>query len=503
MSKKPNIIFLLNDHQAFYGHEENNPNTQIKRPYFKKLASEGIEFTQAYTACPLCGPARRTFLTGLFPHNHKELLNEVNHPFDKQTYFEKLNDEGYQCFYYGKWHAGPGTPLSNYECEGFSLPNYGNPYVTEEYKKYLVENNLPPFEVKIHHSLLNPDWPKTKRAGISEGKNHKPSDPELLSEHTTGIMTSPKETHEAFFLAHLACEKLKELAKNDNKEPFHLRVDFWGPHQPYYVPKEFYDLYNPEEISEYPNFQYNMEGKPEIYKFDVNYPISKNGRLITPNPIPWSKWQEILAFHYAQITLVDEAAGLILKRLKELDMDKNTLVVWTTDHGDAVACHGGHFDKDCYMPQEMIRVPLAIRYPEEILPGQKNDALVSSIDLAPTLLAAAGTSFDKKIDGKSLLPLFINKEHEWRNDLMIEMHGHYHLHLGRAIVNDKYKYIYNEKYLDELYDLKNDPYELNNLINNSDYSEVLNEMEVRLRRWREKTGDSMTRRKIRKLISSN
>jgi len=498
MADRPNIIFLLNDHQAYYGHENRPSNPKIKRPNFKNLAKKGVNFTNTYTACPLCGPTRRTFLTGLYPHNHLELLNEVNHPFDKPTYLEKLTKAGYQCYYYGKWHAGPGTPITKFNCKGFSLPKYGNPYTTSEYKKYLKENDLPHFEVKIKHSFLDPKWPKTKELGIIEGELHQPPDPEGLSEHATGIMTTPKETHEGFFLAHLACKKLEELAEQEQNKPFHLRVDFWGPHQPYYVPQEYKDLYNAEEISEYPNFDDDLKDKPEIYKFDLNYPISKNGKLIYPNPLPWSKWQEVLAFHYAHISLIDDAGGVILNKIKELGLESNTMIIWTTDHGDAVASHGGHFDKDCYMPQEMIRVPLTISFPEKVAANQTNDSLVSSIDIAPTILDAAGLSFGNPIDENSLLPLMKKEVTDWRKDLMIETHGHFHLHLGRSIVSDKYKYTYNEGYKDEFYDILEDPYELNNLIDDENYVKEIVDMKTRLEKWREKTGDVMTKRMIRK-----
>jgi arylsulfatase A-like enzyme len=86
MTRRPNIIYILNDHQAFYGHGKMVGGSKIHRLIFEKLANKGIEFTQAYTACPLCGPARRTMLTGLFLHNHGEILNESNHKYDKDIY---------------------------------------------------------------------------------------------------------------------------------------------------------------------------------------------------------------------------------------------------------------------------------------------------------------------------------------------------------------------------------------------------------------------------------
>ncbi len=495
MTDKTNILFLLNDHQAYYGHGTMAGGPKIQRPFFKKLASQGIEFARAYTACPLCAPARRTMLTGLFPHDHGELTNNSFYPFDRQTYFEKLLREGYENFYYGKWHSGPGTAY-DHGCEGFNYPDYGNPYLTREYREYLKKNNLPSFEVQIEHSFLNPEWPVTREKGLISGKLHRPED-EMLSEHAVGLMTTPKESHEAFFLAKLACEKLWEIARSDNSQPFHLRVDFWGPHQPYYITPEFYELYDPKEIPLYPNFRDDLENKPEVYKHDINYPTTFRGKLIYPNPLPWSTWQKVLAFHYGQISMVDQAGGLILQTLEETGLSENTAVIWTTDHGDGVACHGGHFDKDSYMPEEMVRIPMTMRFPDKIEAGIQSDKFVSNLDIGPTILDFAGTQFDKKVHGKSLLPLSKQEKGDWREDLMVETHGHVHVHLGRLIVHDNYKYVYNERDMDELYNLEEDPFELQNLINDSNHSEILSDLKNRLMNWRKTTGDTMTRKMTR------
>ncbi len=500
MSDRPNILFLLNDHQTYYGHGEMSGGPKIQRPHFKKLASQGIEFSHAYTACPLCGPARRTLLTGLYPHNHRELKNEVNFPFDKETYLDILGDNGYDNYYYGKWHAGPGT-AHDHQCEGFSYPNYNNPLTKPEYRAYLKRKGLPLLKARIVRSFWDLEWKVPKEYGMQIGKEYTPLSLNY-EEGAFGIMTTPLETHESFFLANLACEKLKEISQLDNHKPFNMRVDFWGPHMPYFVTQELLDLYNPEEIPIHPNFESDLSNKPEIYKFDFYYPISKNGRLLYPNPLPWSEWQKVLAISYAHNTLIDQAGGLILNTLERLGLDDNTLVIWTTDHGDGLACHGGHFDKYSYMPEEMLRIPLAIKYPKKIPSGQVSDNLVSNIDIAPTILDAAGLSFKNEVDGTSLLPLCSREDHEWREDLMCETHGHHgQTHIGRAILTKSYKYIFNYKDMDELYDLKIDPYELNNLIYDDKQKELLENMKSRLNKWRSITNDEMDRATLRKIVS--
>ncbi|MBD3213222.1 MAG: sulfatase-like hydrolase/transferase [Candidatus Lokiarchaeota archaeon] len=490
MSKKPNIIYILQDHHAYYGHGKMFGGPEVQRPNLKRFAAQGVEFTRAYTACPLCGPARRTMLTGLYPHSHGEIKNETNHKYDKELYFEKLKQEGYELYYFGKWHAGKGVPM-DFGCKGFSTPGYGNPYITPEYKEYLKEHDLPHFEVKIEHSLLDPNHNYTKVLDVYEGETHSPSFISS-SEHASGIMTTPKETHETFFISTLACDQLEKIANSGNTRPFHMRVDFWGPHQPYYAAQEYFDLYDPESIPEYPSFREDLKDKPEIYKKDVNYPTAEDGELLYPNPLPWSVWQEIIVANYAQQTLMDEAIGKILDKLEELGLEENTMIIWTSDHGDALACHGGHFDKDVYMPEEMIRIPFFIRFPGKIPEGIKTEKLVSNIDVAPTILDVAGTKFSEPVHGRSVLSIFNEGKNNWREDLMCETNGHITKHLGRALIYNESKYIYNENALDELYNLEEDPYELHNLFHNEEYKEILSEMKNRLENWRNKTNDDIT-----------
>ena len=104
-SIKPDILYILEDHQNYHGHGKQIGSIPIQKPYFDRVASEGIEFTRAYTCVPLCGPARRTMLTGLHGHNHKEIKNETHHPYDREVYFDPLTEQGYDLYYFGKWHS--------------------------------------------------------------------------------------------------------------------------------------------------------------------------------------------------------------------------------------------------------------------------------------------------------------------------------------------------------------------------------------------------------------
>jgi arylsulfatase A-like enzyme len=482
MSKKPNIVFILNDHQPFYRHGWDG-GPIAKRPYFDKLAQDGIEFSRSYCCVPLCGPARRSMLTGLYPHSHGETRNNVDHPYDREVYLDTLAGGGYKNFYYGKWHAGPGT-AKDHRCEGFSYPSYNNPYTKPEYKDYLKRYNLPEPEILIEHSFLRPDkFPDIQKGNVIKQNR------DWCNEHAAGVMQTPNDTHEAFFLANLACEKLEELAKVKDGNPFHLRVDFWGPHPPYFPTKEFAAMYKPEDIKEYGSFRDDLKTKPEIYKFENNFGLCEDNKLIQPNPLPWSIWQKVIALAYGQVTLTDAAGGRILDKLEELGLAENTIVIWSTDHGDALACHGGHFDKSAYLPEEIIRVPMAVRYPGKIKAGQKSNALVSNVDIPITILDAAGLKFEKKIHGESILS--VSTGGKARENIVCETFGHQRPHNGRALITDRYKYIANGLQTHELYDLQKDPYELTNLIDSPVHKEILEDLKQQLKRWQKQTDDTI------------
>lgn len=493
----PNIVFINFDHQAL--HQWSFYHDPVIRPNFERVASEGILFEQAYCAAPLCGPSRRSLLTGLYPHAHGQIHNETNMPYEQELYLDILAENGYDNYYFGKWHAGAGCAL-DHNCKGFSPEHYGNPYTSDLYKEYLNERQLPHAEHLVKHCFR---WAaekdmayfdgKMKYAQACEGKLYRSEDPRHCCESAAGITITPADTHEAFFLANLACARLEELSNKKDNSPFSLRVDFWGPHHPYFPTQEYYDLYKDIEFPPYASYRDRLEGKPEVYFTERNVPIGNDNRIAIPNAVEWEIYHDFLKHCAAQITMTDAAAGLIIDKLDELGLGKNTLVVWTADHGDGLACHGGHFDKGSYLSQEVLRVPLAMRWPANIPPGRIYSTPVCTVDVPVSILDAAGLSFEKnEVHGKSLLPAAIQEIGDGGTYAVSETFG---LGYGeyveaRAIIMDGYKYIATQGQLHELYNLECDPFELNNLINHADFGAIREKLCEKLVEWQNKTGDS-------------
>lgn len=492
MSKQPNIVFILNDHQAYHGHERAGSAGPL-RPHFQKFAENGISFDNAYCVSPMCGPARRSLLTALYPHTHGQVHNENDPAYSHEVYLDNLAAGGYQNYYFGKWHAGPGCAYDHH-CEGLSETGYGNPYNTKEYDDYLKKRGLPRAQHRIERVFEQVDFqkknyfPKLKEGALYQCEDF------WCGEHAVGVTVTPKETHESFFLANLACEKLEELAAKKDDHPFTLRVDFWGPHQPFFPTQEFLDMYDPKEIAQYPNFDNDLHDKPYTLKEEANKPIGDGKNIIYPNPIPWEQWQDILAHCYAHISMLDAAGGMIVDKIRELGLDENTLIIWSTDHGDALACQGGHFDKDSHMAQEVMRIPMAMNWKDVIPPGQKSDKLVFTCDIPATIADVSGCPFGNRVDGESLMKLAApdapGADH-WRKSLLCETYGHGYgvTILGRMVTDGRWKYAATKDTLDELYDLEADPYELKNLAVLPEYDAKKQEMRKLLTEQQENAED--------------
>jgi len=251
-------------------------------------------------------------------------------------------------------------------------------------------------------------------------------------------------------------------------------------------------MYPDFHIEKYGNHDDTLEGKPGTYHRERNVPLGENDLLIQPSTMPWEEWEVLIRYCFAHQTMIDAAGGIILDKLHELGLDKNTLIIWTTDHGDGLACHGGHFDKGSYMCEEVLRIPFAMKWEGVIPAGQVKNELISTIDFPVTLLDAAGLSFTKnRVDGKSILPLVTGKSVEWREDLMSETHGHGYGEdvMARVIRYRNWKYVITKDDIEELYDLEKDVFELHNLAQDSKFQNVMEDMRARLAKWQSETQD--------------
>ncbi|UCH34415.1 MAG: sulfatase-like hydrolase/transferase [Armatimonadota bacterium] len=461
MPDRPNILFIMTDQQRFDA--TGCCGSEISRtPHTDALAESGVNFVKHYSSVGICSPARASLLTGLWAHNHRMLNN--THAKDSvcpelrdevPTISEALSRGGYRCGYIGKWHIGSAAKAAE---RGFADTEYIEGRGFGEYLR----------STGFGQELTDPV------GRVRRGRDM----PWAAITNARGDQLRPA------FLASRTIEAL-ERYKRDDAQPFFLVCSFEGPHFPCYVPPEWAARYDPETIPPWGNFDETFEGKPRSH---WRYAVLRNGI-----DAPWEQWRVYVARYFALTSLIDHEIGRILAALDGLGMSDDTLVVFTTDHGDLSGSHK-IFNKGAIMYEELYRIPLVMRWPGVSQQGAVCEAYVSAIDVPATLLEAAGVEALGSRDGRSLASWLCGEQPDWPDSIYSQFHGdEYSLCSLRMVRDDDWKYVYYPDGLDELYDERADPFELRNLAEDADYADPLRQMKDRLAEWMERVGDPLLR----------
>ncbi|TLS48648.1 DUF4976 domain-containing protein [Paenibacillus antri] len=478
-AKRPNILWIMLDHVTFR-HYKLTKGAKPTLAAYERLASEGAEFTLCRSVHPLCLPARASMMTGVYTHKHRKLKNEkAKEETAYPLYFEMLAEQGYRVGYFGKNHSG--YDLESKGVEGFYPRGYGNPYMTEAYKQYLNRKGL-------QAPIFRQEW------GINQTRfpngDYDVTAVDNFNTYSAGFLATPGPVHESDFLLSSAEDWLLGAGGGTGAsgQPFALRIDIWGPHQAYQVPLEAKDTIDPRRIEEYPSFADEMKDRPAFVR-EYRESLRQKYKLQS-----WEDWQPVLQRAYEHYDYIEKSVNKFLDRLEALGLAENTYVIYTADHGDALGSHGGMVDKAGDLMEELMHIPLVIRGPG-IGAGTASDALVSNLDLVPTVLELAGLEAPEYMDGMSLAPRLTGGSSAWREDFMAEHYGHFDVNaVQRALYYRQYKYVVTDGADHELYDLRADPFEMNNLRDDPDFEPVLSEMRRRLfdnmQRFRD-TGEEM------------
>ncbi|MCA1809203.1 MAG: sulfatase-like hydrolase/transferase [Kiritimatiellia bacterium] len=466
-----NILYIMTDQQR-YDSLGLAGQSICRTPCLDRLAARGVNFSNAYSVCALCTPARASMLTGLYPHKHKLLINQDHqHPVADEfpdhirLISNDLKDAGYNCGYAGKWHCGTTKVPSTYGFEGMDVPGYGshqrNPYILE----YQRRNGLAPPE-------LLECIPESARASNK-----------LTG--TTGTFSGPPQACEPWFTAEYSIDLMRRYADayQTAGKPFMMFTSFWGPHHPCNVPEPYASMYLPKDVRLWGSFYDDLKSKPRAQQIfrDSIYPGGKD--------LDEATWKKMIAKYWGLCSFVDSQVGRLVEALEELGLADSTAILFSSDHGDTCGCHGGLWDKGPFMYEDTYHIPLIASVPGLGQPGTTCDKFVLNMDLATTALALAGVPPADGHDGRSLLPLMADPAADWPDDVMCEFHGHRFLYTQRMLRWRDYKYVFNAADFDELYDLAGDPSEMNNLIADDGYRSVAEECRQRLLAWIKRTDD--------------
>lgn len=441
-----NILFIGVDQLRW---DAIGPNKSIptNTPNLDALIKGGVSFTRAYATSPLCTPSRASMFTGDYAFTHGMGTNcDMYHALAKELpnpdrlLHKDLERAGYRCGFVGKWHVGTDRGPSYYGFEGEDIPGYGNLATSDSFLKYLADNDL---EYSVEPTLyFNPDQ-QTMSGGRWRG---------------------PVESTPVHYLTNQTMAMLDEFAPGD--DPFFVTVQFWDPHGPHLVSDEFFRLTDRTKLSAWANFNDDLSGKPARVKRERDdfyrlHPRSEEDLI------------EYIGLYCDHIAMLDHEIGRLMSHLKQSGMIDDTLIVFTSDHGDMTGAHGGLIDKGL-LYEESMRVPLVFSHPS--LTAGKRNGLALNMDILPTAMKMTGVEYESR-QATDLSDQIIDENAKPREYLLAEFHGLRFLYSQRMLVSDDgWKFIFSPGDYDELYNLNNDPHEMHNLVDDPVSADRLSQM---------------------------
>ena len=434
-------------------------NPHARTPVIDAMGESGFAFTHCFTPTAICTPARASLLTGKRPGKHQVLANpewniayQVSIPEGTWTYTQELRDAGYNVGIVGKYHCGYNLP-DKFGADDDTYWGAENPVANEKYVAWLEANNLPPVRA---HDLWRGKLPGGRDGHIIAAR-----------------LDQPEEATFERFLADRAIEKLREYAADwkDSKQPFCLDVHFFGPHLPYFLPDEWFDLIDPDDVELPENFGDSLIGKPPIQE---NYATYWSTSSFTNE-----QWKKLIAVYWGYTAMIDFEIGRIMDVARELGILDDTAVFFCADHGEFTGSHRLN-DKGPMMYDDIYNVPFIAHIPGVSTVG-RSDAFVSLIDLPATVLDIAGLDTSLVEDGRSIVDLTRGGQVEgWREDIVCEFHGHHFPLQQRMLRTRDFKLVINPESINELYDLRLDPAEMNNVYTVPVYDDIRRELATNL-----------------------
>ncbi|NVM00899.1 MAG: sulfatase-like hydrolase/transferase [Candidatus Helarchaeota archaeon] len=475
ISEKLNVLFIITDQQRA-DHLGCAGNPVLKTPNLDALAKDGVRFTRFYCSNPMCMPNRATLFTGLYPSLHGVRCNGINLNTGIPTFTQTLHNAGYHTASMGKIHlswSAPGYSRKNKspECSNDWLykPKSKRPKIPIPYY------GLDEVELVIAHgdavSGHYLDWleEKTKGTGIVEALKARSLRAFEKIYYDTPLT---KDLYQTTYVTERTIAFLKRFSEDKyGDKPFFMHCSYPDPHHPVCPPAPYRDMYKPEKINLPPAFNESLEDHEMLGPALKNPVIS---RLVLRKSTE-EEIRKFLAYSYGSISMIDHGVGQILASLKSLGLENNTMVIFTSDHGDL----GGDYKLLLKGPahyQGILNIPLIWKLPGVTKKGTVTDSLASTIDISTTILSLL--NIDKKLyppemQGHDLTPILKDPEAKVRDHVIIEEDEELPMMKKgrdtnirlRTLITETHRITISQGYEDfgEIIDLINDPNEVNNL----------------------------------------
>ncbi len=442
-TKRPNVVFILTDDQrstelSCMGHPH------LKTPHIDRLAKEGILFKNHFCTTSLCSPSRASILGGLYAHSHGVVNNFTDYPKELPTFPRQLQSEGYATAYIGKWHMG--------------------------------END------------------DSKRPGFDHFTTHRGQGKYFDTEFRTN--NGPREVIKGYYTTVVTDMAIQWIQEQKEDKPFLLMLGHKAPHSFYYPEDKYQKSFDHVRIP-YPASAFHLEKKPTWIKQRLTTWHGIYGPLFD-----WRKefpdtsaramldFENMIRAYWGTLLSVDDSVGRIyaeLERRNELD---NTLFIFTSDNGLLNGEHGMVDKRTAHEPS--LRIPLVVRYPKLVPPNSPKiiDEQTLTLDFASSILDICGAQPLPETQGQSWKTLISQGDSSWRTSWYYEYNYEHQFPYTpnvRALRTDRYKYIRYphgdgspDKHMGELYDLKTDPDENNNLIQHQEHAELVKQLHQEL-----------------------
>lgn len=456
MAKRPNILWYCADQQR-YDTIRALGQPHIETPALDALCAEGVAFKRAYVQSQICTPSRASFLTGRYPASHHVYRNgNAYFPAHEKLVTRLFADAGYDCGLVGKLHLSAAKHFETRPDDGYRMfqwshhptPDAARGHDYETWLRY--EKHVDPVELYASHNQF--------------------CGPGVAAQY-----------HQTTWVSEMAIRFIHEQRDG----PWLLSLNPFDPHAPFDAPPEYLAKVRAESLP-FPLFRdSDIERQKAFVAIDQQTKVAVDPRvrrqgskvverehdLVASKPPDAYDALEVKANYYAMIMLIDDQFRRIVDALRDSGQLDNTLIVYMSDHGELLGDHGLIL-KGCRFFEGLVHIPMIFSWPERFTKGLQSEALVESVDVAPTLLEAAGLAVPESMQGKSLLPILEGRAdpHRHKDRVIAEFHDSIggprhtdHTH-GSMVFDGRYKsVVYHGHQAGELYDLQQDPGEFDNL----------------------------------------
>jgi N-acetylglucosamine-6-sulfatase len=435
----PNVVLVLVDDLAagVMGAESRFPF--LATPNVERLQREGATFERAFVPTAVCSPSRASFLTGTYAHTHGVRVNDSQDLSDALPNFpNELKRAGYDTGFVGKWHMNKAS---------------SEPRLNFDYWLSFAGQGV------YNDPVLNENGREFRASGYVT---------DVLSEYAVDYIQTPRQT------------------------PFCLIVSHKAGHLPFQAAPRHEGAFAGARLPEPPNYAETFAGKPAWQRRYYDCGLTPTEACGVRDFVPWNPHDDRMLTHLRTLLAVDEGLGSLFQALDNMEQLDNTVIIFTSDNGFMLGAH--RLQDKRVMYEESLRIPLVIRYPKKLAAGRQVSKLVSTLDLAPTILELAQLEPPETMLGTSLVPLFSDETAPWRDRLLYE---YFQEAPGPGVPSilgvrtERWKYVHYPELtgdIDELYDLEADPFELRNLIAEPSYAATLGELQGALQQQLVDTG---------------